>query len=321
MNIGIIGINFKTAPLSLHESIARSSLSLFQEMMPIPMVLLSTCNRTEIYFSSENLAQTKREIQERIEERIGISLEGLLYSYLNRDCFAHLCRVSSGLDSAIFLETEIARQVKLAYALSCKRSILPSVLHYVFQKSFKVAKCLRSSVLSLKKGTSIFSILWQMGEEEFLDLRQRNIFLVGYSETNRRLADFFEQKGSKNFTFCSRWPEKVVGYTAVGRDALSSWNEYDLIFCASQTDTFLIQGEGRKKHLIFDLSVPRNVDPRVEKGGVKLYNIEQINKQIAQNKDETQELLHQLETLLWENVSRLSSLYRDKISFTRLSAR
>lgn len=316
MNVGIVGINFKTAPLALHELIARSAAALFQENISIPLVLLSTCNRTEIYFSAENLAQTKAEIQMRIQERAGICLENLLYSYFERDCFAHLCRVSAGMDSAIFLETEIARQVKLAYAISCRRFLLPGVLHYLFQKSFKVAKSLRST----REGLSIFSILWQMGEEEFSDLNQRSLFLVGYSETNRRLVDFFEQRGVKDFTFCSRQPEKVLGFKAVTREALSSWSDYDLISCASQTDTFLIQGEGKKKHLIFDLSVPRNVDPMVEKGGVKLFNIEQINAQILQQKEDDHVLHTRLETHLWDNVSRLSSIYGDKISLARESA-
>lgn len=319
MHIGILGINFKTAELALHESIARSALAIFQENTSIPMVLLSTCNRTEIYFSSENLVRVKMELQALLQSRLGFSLGDALYSCFEKDCFEHLCRVTAGLDSAILLETEIARQVKTAYACACSRYPLPSGLHYLFQKAFKVAKSVRNYFLLQNGGSMLFDTLWQIIEKEFSDLAQKRVLLVGYSETHRRLFDFLENKGMREITFCTRRPENVLGLNALGRERLFEWNEYDLISCAAQADSYLIRGKGKKKHLIFDLSVPRNVDPEVE--NVKLFNIEQLNKLVAQKKDLLKESLEMSETFLRENVSRLSDLYHAKTdqSFSRLT--
>ena len=307
MHIGVLGVNFKTAGLALHEVIARNALAVFQEERLIPVVLLSTCNRTEIYFSAENLVSARDELQ----ERIGLEEEESLYSYFDEDCFSHLCKVTSGLDSAIFLETEIASQVKLAYACACKRFVLPSVIHYVFQKSFKIAKSIRTLFLLQKRGSpTLFSTLWQIAEREWGDVREKKVLLVGHSRTHRRLSSFFMRKGVLDLTFCSRHPERVVGMNACGRDRLPYWNEYDLISCASQEDRFLICGEGKKeKHLIFDLSVPRNVDPDVESESVKLFNIEQINAFLAQTKDLLKEPLGRAESYIEESVNRSSRLY------------
>ncbi len=316
MQVGILGIHFKTIDLALHEGIARSALSIFQEKTSIPMILLSTCNRTEIYFSGENLIGIKNELQMLLQAYAGMPLSEDLYSYFEKDCFIHLCRVASGLDSAIFLETEITRQVKTAYASGCSRFSLPSSLHYLFQKSLKIAKSVRHHFLLHTGSFVLFETLWHIAESEFSDLRQKRVFLIGYSETHRKLADFFMQKGVKDITFCSRQPEKILGMQACSRDYVSDWNKYDIISCATQSDTFLVDGLGRKKHLIFDLSVPRNVDPKVESEDVKLLNIGEINRRLIQKKDPL--ILQMAETFLEENVARLSHLYLEKISLAAL---
>lgn len=314
MQVGILGIHFKTANLALHELMARSALAIFQEKALFPMVLLSTCNRTEIYFSAENLRRAKHELQILLQSYAGVPLD--LYAYFEKDCFIHLCRVASGLDSAIFLETEIARQVKAAYSAATSRFKLPSSLHYLFQKSFKVAKSVRHH-FSLHSGSFVlFDTLWHIAESELSDLGQKKVFLIGYSETHRNFAEFLMKKGVRDITFCSRQAEKIGDAKACSREHLSDWNQYDLISCATQSDTFLVQGLGRKKHLIFDLSVPRNVDPSIADENTTLLNIAEINRRLIQKKDPL--ILQIAETFLEENVARLLHLYLEKISLAAL---
>ncbi len=303
MHVGVLGINFKTAELALHETIARRAASL---EFPHPVVLLSTCNRTEIYFSAENLVMAAEKIASLLQVQTG------LYSYFEKDCFVHLCRVAAGLDSAIFMETEIVRQVKTAYAYASHRFVLSKNLHYLFQKAFKMAKSIRSQFLQRNGGPSLFDTLWQVAEIEFPDIQQKKILLVGYSETHRRLATFLRNKGFKNFTFCTRQPEKVLEENVCGRERLKDWSEYDVISCASQADDFLIRGKGKKRHLIFDLSVPRNVDPFVASANTKIFNIDQINNLVQQRKDSLGDFLEQSERMIEESVARLLDQYRMK---------
>lgn len=316
LRVGVIGINFKTADLYLREAIAKSAQSLAGEkslFFPHPTILLSTCNRTEIYFSAEDLAQAQSDLLTLLRRQVEMPFESHLYSFFGIDCFTHLCRVTTGVDSAILGETEIQRQVKTSYARACKFLALPACMHYLFQKSLRVAKLMRNQ-LALERGVpSLFSTLWQIAKQELKDLKQINILLVGNSEIHRGFASFLSHKGIDKPMFCTRFPEHFKGERVCDRKELNHWNNYDLISCATQANDFLIQGRGKKRHLIFDLSVPRNVDPRVEKGDVSLFNIEQIDQLIKQKKFMQKESLERLETDLFDNVVRLARLYRDKI--------
>src|SRR5271154_332014 len=110
LRVGIMGINYKTSDLSFREKFSRVAEKLSGEralFFKHPTVLLSTCNRTEIYFSAEDLAEAHSDLLAFFRPHI---LEQRLYAYFGIDCFAHLSKVAAGLDSAIIAETEILRQ-------------------------------------------------------------------------------------------------------------------------------------------------------------------------------------------------------------------
>jgi glutamyl-tRNA reductase len=304
LSVGVLGINHKTADLPLRESIARGAQSLSGERALFfhhPTILLSTCNRIEIYFSADDLAQAHSDLLAHLRKQIEEPFEHRLYSYFGVDGFFHLCRVAAGLDSAILAETEIQRQVKVAYANS-KR--LPSSLHYVFQKALKVSKEIRSSLALQRGAPTLYGTLWRLAE-----WKNQRILLVGYSEINRGLISFLTHKGVKNISLCTRNPMQVwiEGVRVVSRSVLSQWQEYDVIVCASKADDYLIRGEGRENQVIFDLSVPRNVDPKV---GALVYNIEEVNRLIEQKG--AAHSLEQCEAFIWENVIKLIRIYRLK---------
>ncbi len=304
VSIGVLGINYKTADLALRESIARGAQSLSGEkalFFPHPTILLSTCNRTEIYFSAPDLAAAHSDLLAHLRLQVAESFEHRLYSYFGVDCFFHICRVAAGLDSAIIAETEIQRQVKVAYANSKK---LPSSLHFVFQKALKVSKEIRSDLALKRTAPTLYGTLWRLAE-----WKERKILLVGFSEINRGLISFLIHKGVKNISLCTQNPMQVwvEGVRVVSRKVLSVWQEYDVIVCASKADDYLIRGEGREGQVIFDLSVPRNVDPNV---GALVYNIEEVNMLIEQK--EAAHSLEQCEAFIWENVVKLVRIYRIK---------
>lgn len=304
LSIGVLGINHKTADLDLREAIARGAQSLSGEralFFLYPTILLSTCNRTEIYFSAEDLAQAHSDLLAYLRMQIGEPFEHRLYSYFGIDCFFHICKVAAGLDSAILGESEIQRQVKVAYASSRK---LSPCLHFGFQKALKVSKEIRSHLALQQGAPTLYRTLWRLAE-----WKNRQILLVGYSEINRGLISFLLHKGVKNFSLCTRNPSQVEmdGVHVVNRSILSRWPEYDVIVCATKADEYLIRGTGRKTQVIFDLSVPRNVDPQVE---ALLYNIEEVNRLTEQK--EAAHTLDGCEAFIWENVLKLAQIYRMK---------
>ncbi len=301
VSIGVLGISYKTADLAFREAIARGAQSLSGERALFfrhPTVLLSTCNRTEIYFSANDLALAHSDLLAHLRLQMDIPFEHRLYSYFSVDCFFHLCKVAAGLDSAILAETEIQRQVKVAYATARN---LSSCLHFVFQKALKVSKEVRSQ-LDMQKGCpTLYGTLWQLA-----DWKKGRVLLVGYSEINRGLISFLMHKGVVDLTLSTRNPAQVQmeGVQIVGRSVLERWQEFDVIVCASKADDYLITKQKGGNSIIFDLSVPRNVDPCVE---ALVYNIEQVNLLIKRGG--STQTLEQKENCIWANVVKLTQLY------------
>jgi glutamyl-tRNA reductase len=318
LKIGVIGLNHKTAGLLFREAVARGAKVLSGERALFfnhPTVLLSTCNRTEIYFSAEDLGEAHSDLLAFLRLQIEEPFEHRLYSYFGLECFAHLGCVAAGLDSAILAETEIQRQVKVAYARACEYAKLPSCLHYIFQKALHLSKSVRGRLHMQRGAPTLFHAVWHLAEEALGDLSCRKILLVGYSEINREMAYFLIRRGIKAFTLVTRRPEAVrlEGCLARDRNELEQWNEYDWIICAASSSDYLIQGSAQGKRAIFDLSVPRNVDPTVQSSTTLLYNIEQVNRWVEQKRIAQSDHLTACTDLVWEFAFRSAQSYRRKV--------
>lgn len=315
LRVGVVGINHKTADLNLREAIARGVQSFADErglFFRHPTVLLSTCNRTEVYFSAEDLAEAHSDLLSLMRMGIEDPFEQRLYSYFGIDCFAHLCKVTAGLDSAILAETEIQRQVKVAYQRSSELFSLPSCLHYLFQKGLKVGKWVRNQ-LELQRGSpTLYSTIWQIAEQHLGSLKERKILLVGNSEINRGFLSFLYHKEARNLTLSTQHPVPMKEAVCCSRQILEHWPRFELIVCASRAEDYLIKkcGYSGTASLIFDLSVPRNVDPEV---GISLWNIEQLNAEIEQKRIAQAEDLERCQTLIWQQANHLVRLYGQKV--------
>jgi glutamyl-tRNA reductase len=227
--------------------------------------------------------------------------------------------VAAGLDSAILAETEIQAQVKIAYATATRFSLLPSCMHYIFQKALKIGKLVRSQ-MSMELAPSLFQVIWQIASGHLTDLTKARILLVGNSEINRRMAHFLRQRKIDRFTWITQHPSNSLdGCEVFGYEAIDTWPQYDWIICASAQDRFLIHGESSLRHAIFDLSVPRNVDPKLEESkGVLLVNIEQINQWIQQAKSKNSGQMTILNEIIRRETTRLAQIYWQKTQYSRI---
>ncbi|MBI3900532.1 MAG: hypothetical protein HY324_00110, partial [Chlamydiia bacterium] len=276
--IGVVGASHRLASLWVREKIARAAEEIEKErfFFQFPLLLLSTCNRTEIYFNSADLQETGRALFGFFRSK-GLEDPKLFYSRFGIDCFSHLCRVTSGLDSAVVGETEIQHQVKLAYVKAASRLQLSKALHYAFQKALRIGKQTREQFAPFSP--TFNEILWKIAERHPAPLSC--VLLVGYSEINRRFAKFLQKKRDVSITLATSHPEsssKIEGVEIVSRSILKRWQEFDWIIFATRSSCYLIDGEGSGHNLLFDLSVPRTVPPTTT--GVSLWNVEQIAQQM-----------------------------------------
>lgn len=327
MRVGVLGINHKLADLELRELLAKAcqrrlapGLSTHGEHS---FILLSTCNRTEVYFSSEELAATHSYLLSILRNDVCDDFDQKLYSYFGQDCLLHLCRVAAGLDSAIVAETEIQGQVKNAYEVAKEYYRLPFEQHYLFQKALGIAKKVRG-VLPTKPGVpDIEHAIYQTGEHLFENVQQPSILFVGASEINEKILSSFVSKQLNNISLCNRSSEKGQKLAAkyyipfVPWNDLQRWHEFDWIILGTKAPEYLLnqQSSSKKigKKLIIDLSVPRNADPILARHPeITLLNIDQINRRLKIRRERLMHSLNQAEEMISEAIQQQIELFHEK---------
>ncbi len=320
MRVGVIGVNFKSSELRLRELLTRAFHRCFQESeTPLAAVLLSTCNRSELYFSTEDLAETHGEILAVLRREVEVPFEHVLYSYFGGECFAHLAAVVCGLDSAIVAETEIQRQVKHAYAEGCRRYALSSSLHFMFQKCLKIGKWARTTLFLPSGRGSLESLVFQVGKLILKELNGASLLFVGNSEINRKIIAYFKERRIKELTLCTRSPEsaKHLGIQAVGIEKLAAWRDYDIVVCGTKQSDYLITAKGvkskGKSQVIFDLSIPRAVEPLLGRHPeVHLFNIEELGQMVDRKRSISTGEIQKAEGRIREEVDKQLLIFHNK---------
>ena len=326
MHIGILGINHKSAELPLREKFAQVCARLFgytHFLHPhFSYVLLSTCNRTEVYFHAEDPAETHTYILNILRQEIEEEFEHRVYSYFGSDCFLHLARVATGVDSALIGETEIQGQVKRAYEAALEYRSLHSTLHFLFQKCLKIGKNIRSGARFLHGALSIEEAALSASADVFKNLRETKILFVGLSEINYKILTRFKKNDLPNITICNRTDDKACmlaqqeSIHMLFWKHLHDWPSYDIIILGTKCPHFLIQSDHLPRFasskLLIDLSVPRNVDPKVGRHPqVTLLNVDQINQTLDLKRRQKAAEIARLETQhIAQAVERQVSLFR-----------
>ena len=327
MHVGVVGINHRQASLRLRELLAKTCHKWFRIGKGFEhdekFILLSTCNRTEIYFSSENLADTHSTILTIIRKEVSEDFDQRLYSFFGIDCFYHLSRVTAGLDSAIIWETEIQGQVKAAYESTAALSPLTKDLHYLFQKGLKNGKFIRSRFQSSRGMPDIEHALLQCGRDFFNDFQNRRVLFVGASAINLKILAFLKNKGVQNISLCNRTDSRGLRHASrlnieyLPWSRFAHWHSYDWIVFGTKSDKHLLSSQFlpklREKKLIFDLCVPRNVDPMMNRHpSITLQNIDQIHQTLKTRRQKLSHLMAKAEELLCSAVARQVVSYKNK---------
>jgi len=279
MRIGVIGINHKLANLGTRELLAKAFQRRFSHAKILhpnqSFILLSTCNRTELYFSSNDLAATHAYILSSLREEISVDFEQKLYSFFQYDCFIHLARVVSGLDSALLFETEIQGQVKEAYQNATCLQPLEKDLHFLFQKCLKIGKEIRTKISP--EGQGLEHVCLESGKRFFGSMRPKVLF-VGASRINSKIMRFIKE----DISITNRTTEKglKMGVPFVEWDP-TLWTNFDWLIFGTKAPDYLITKNNffpTSRKLIIDLSVPRNVDPGLASPLIHIMNIDEMGK-------------------------------------------
>ncbi|XOD69848.1 MAG: glutamyl-tRNA reductase [Sodalis sp. (in: enterobacteria)] len=316
MTLLILGINHKTAPIALRERVTFSPDTLEQalgSLLAQPLVLggvvLSTCNRTELYLS----VKLKENLQESLfywlcdyHQIEPDKVRNSLYLYFNDKAVSHLMRVTSGLDSLVLGEPQILGQVKRAFAESRRWESLSVDLERLFQKSFSVAKKIRTETAIGSLAVSMAFAACTLARKVFESLDEATVLLVGAGETIELVARHLREHKVKRLLIANRTHERAQRLAeAVGADVISL-AEIDKhlgkaeIIIASTASTLpiinkkMVEKALKERHhqpiLLMDIAVPRDIEPEVGKlDDVYLYTVDDleviIEKNLAQRKN------------------------------------
>ncbi len=315
MHVGVIGISYKSAQLDLREEIAEACHLFLKTQNSI---VLSTCNRTEIYFSSTDLASAHSDIFHALKKAVATSFDHAMYSFFGRECFEHLAMVTSGLESAILGESDIQRQVKLAYADACRCHKLSSSLHFLFQKSLKLGKGVRSTFLS---PMTLEGTVQRLVQNFFYEKVALTILMVGFSEINRKVAQALLKRPLVKMTFCTRSPHAAEafaidhGVSIIDGSSLDVWSEYDLVICGTHNSGYMISEvpEVVKTRLMLDLSVPRGISPELNRCPfLTLLNMEEVGKLVEHERKERSREIASIQKQVSASVERQIEIFHDK---------
>ncbi len=303
-----LGINHQTAPVDIREKVAFAPDQLnsaLHQLQCIPAVnesvILSTCNRTEIYCDTSN--DSVGAISRWLSTYHNMSEEALsayMYQYFDQEVVRHLFRVASGLDSMVLGEPQILGQLKTSFAQARQGKSVDTVLHRLFQHSFSVAKRVRTDTKIGANPVSIAFAAVNLSKQIFGSLEQLQALLIGAGETIELVARHLSRQGIGAIVIANRSLENAqkladeVGAEAVHISQVPEQLVNADIVISSTASQLPILGKGaietalkvRKHRPIFmiDLAVPRDIESQVgELEDIYLYTVDDLNSVIDEN--------------------------------------
>src|SRR2546421_1767806 len=327
MKLFAAGISHKTAPVELREQLAVKQCEIVDLAFVLKcfghldeIVLLSTCNRIEIYgITRQATGHIKSLLQLLCAEPR--DLDPHIYLYEGAAAVRHLLSVAAGLDSLVLGETEITGQIKNAYEIARNAGLTGRVLNRLFQRAFQATKEIRSRTGIGRGAVSIKSTAVELIGKT--DLSQQSIMVLGAGEMAESCVRLLVKKGARSIFISSRSFDRAIdlaiqygGQAVCLGDCLFEMPDVDVVIAAtSSAETLLshddvknlMKARRNRPLLLIDLSVPRNIDPAA--GGlenVSLHNIDDLEAVARRGVDARERELAACHQIIEEHVTARS---------------
>jgi glutamyl-tRNA reductase len=303
MPIVVIGLSHRSCPVTIRERFAFAEArvpaaleNLRQSGIADEAVILSTCNRVEIYavtpLESASASAAFREFLLSCHD-YREPLTDEIYALGEPDSIHHLFKVACGLDSLVLGETEILGQLKRAYELALEHGHTAGRLNKAFQRAFNVAKHIRTNTSIQRGSISVGSAAVELAEKIFSNLGERDVMVIGAGDTSEKTARALLSRGARRILVTNRSHEKAValaeelGGTAVAFDHWADeFAHIDIVISSTSAPNYvldrhrlepLMKLRRNQPLLLVDIAVPRDIDPEVNlMTNVFLYNIDDL---------------------------------------------
>ncbi len=305
-----LGLNYRTCPVAVREqfSVGKSRLGeacrALRELPEIEeCVLLSTCNRTEVYYWTYEPEEAARMILAHfLGGSPGVQADAsCFYRHEGRDALVHLARVASGLDSMVVGETEIFGQLKDAYRTALEAGVTGGHANRCFQRVFSIGKKVRHETAITSGPTSVGAAAVQMAQEILGPLNGANVLVVGAGDVARSTAQSLRSRGAESIFVANRSYERALALAEqVGGRVIrfAEWVPYleriDIVIVSTASPVYVVSpgllpgvqaARGGRPLFFIDLSVPRNVDPAcAQVEGVHVYDMDAMESMTAKTR-------------------------------------
>lgn len=303
MQICLLGQNHKSAPLALREQLAfdeekqeRLGEMLQSDGMHREGVVLSTCNRVELYTLCDDPKGSKRQLGEYLAQIHGVDLERwehTLYFHHGHSAVRHLFHVASGLDSLVLGEGQILSQVKDAFRWAQENRLAQDVLQRAFLDAVSCGKKVRTETKLSEGAVSVAYAAVSLAKRIFADLSNETVLLIGAGETGQRAARHLKLFGVQDIRVANRSRERGAAVAEELEATHVPWEQRNLqlrdasiVVCATAAPEPILHADAvrdaleisrRRTVFCVDLAVPRDIDPEVGKiPGVFLYNVDDL---------------------------------------------
>ncbi|OBQ23793.1 MAG: glutamyl-tRNA reductase [Anabaena sp. WA113] len=348
MNIAVVGLSHKTAPIEVREKLSIPEAQIegaIAHLLSYPHVdevtILSTCNRLEIYIVSSETTQGINEVTQFLSEHSKlpiISLRHHLFMLLHADAVTHVLRVAAGLDSLVLGEGQILAQVKHTHKLGQQFNGIKTILNRLFKQALTAGKRVRTETSIGTGAVSISSAAVELAQMKVGNLSTYRISILGAGKMSRLLVQHLISKGANHISIVNRsreraeelaklFPEQPIPIHLLPA-TMSIIAESDIVFTStSSTEPILDRAkletvlEPNQKLMLFDISVPRNVDADVnDLANVKAFNVDDLKAVVAQNYESRRQMAQEAEKILDEEVEAFDVWWRSLETVSTISS-
>ena len=309
MSLVVVGLNNRTMPLDLFESFAVSNEDLPKALLSVKSrrhiseaVLVSTCNRTEVYVFAEKFHGAYQDIRDFFSDLSDLSADQFndyLYVHYEDEAVKHLFSVTCGLDSAVLGENEIQHQVKIAWQAAQIEDTCGTTINAAFRRALEVGKRIRTETHLTKQAPSIARSVIEMAEENLKGLENKNILILGAGEMGEGMANALSKLdtgkiafSNRNFAKAQKMSEKFGGEAIEINEIPSSLKKFDCFISSTAATDILLSKDDLSQHinkplLIIDIAIPRDIDPGVsEIKGVSLLDMDNLQEFVEPHRKE-----------------------------------
>jgi len=332
-----VGINFKTAPVELRERLAFTSHSLkaaletlIEENGFAEAVILSTCNRAEIYALAQNAKAAER-LRRFLSFRLkdgpsSTELGSLLYAHIDRGAVEHLFAVACGIDSQVLGEPQILGQVQAAFEQAMHVRAAKSVLSKLFQWALSAGKRARAETQIGRSAASIGSVAVELAKQILGDLSAKKILLIGSGKMSELAAKNLLKGGARKIKVANRTYERAqelarrLGGRAIRFEELQgALVQADVVISSTAAPSFILRAEqveqamrprAERPLLLIDIAVPRDIDPEVKRiPNVFLHNIDDLKAVAEEGLRERHKEVSKVKGIIREEVGKFMAWF------------